>query len=1404
MKKVILLLLTLVLTLTLIPTNETHAYPEPEILTSPGEFRATWITHFIGSMPAYSTEQNFKSEVNSILNNMEANNLNVAIVHLRTHNNALYKSEINPVASWFATVDFDVFDPMAYFIEEAHKRGIEFHAWLNPYRVLSIYQRGTIPASNPQSNPANLLSNKEGTAHILNPALPVVREHVVNTILEIIENYNVDAIHFDDYFYMDMKNGSILNDPDQALFLSDPLGQPNTAVGKANWRRAQINTFIEQASEAIKDFNQANDRYVQFGISPTGIYRNGDGIVTYDQDGKPITNGSNTLGQEHYASYLFADTVHWISEGWLDYILPQSYWASTHSLAAFDKVMGWWDKVVRYLDVNLYSGIGLYLADAGSASNVYSWRDNPEEFSNQMEFLHSLESNKGFSIYSYNMVRDAGLNYGRPSQANLFNARDDYFSTKTVLPPLKSMTPVYLPAVSNILHNPSNGTLTFDGHPEAKFYYIYKSSNPLTYEDPEIIDIISNDGNSTITWSSNDTTSSNYYGVRSISYTNHLSPAFESSVDAPLHTFNGVYDGVRFTSQVDLEFSSAHDIYYSLDGSTWESYSTPIRIISNGLNIIHYKALDTLGNESMTQVLTFYTDIKNEVLPTININGTTSGTSYLLGTQIEIESSDHDIWVKINHGAEGTWELYEGPITLTSRGNYAIYSKTIDAGGVESVEVQRNLSIVSAYSNPSVVLEGSGTNPNYESVQVTFSFDPNAPEPQYRINDGLWQYYTGPVLFDQIGNYTITYRNGLIEPIFTRTFNIIEVLDEPTLEITGDGVDPNYDWLEITINFDPNAPEPRYRMNGGSWIQYLEPILFEQVGHYTIEYRNGPLEPIYNKVFNIVEGPGEVTVGIEGNLVDDTYIGPVTVTLTPDNSADTIEYRLYNGQNWTTWFNYTSPITLSTTARHRVKYRVTSMSGIVSEEVEVKIKVDIPITEDNPFVVRNGQNVYYYQTNTPVALPTTYTEKDKEIRAVWVATVANIDISQYDNEENYKKQIIDILERMKELKFNTMFFQTRPMNDSFYPSEYAPMSRFLSGTEGVGVGWDVLEFLIKEAHVRGIEVHAWMNPYRVASGSTASIGDQLALLHDSNFAKQNPSYVVQDKNGALILNPGIPEVREYLYNIVDELMENYAIDGVHFDDYFYSYSGTEDSQDADAFLNYNPNNLSLDDWRRENVNMFVKNIFERVEAHNKDNNMHVKFGISPFGIWRNKTQDALGSNSQGLSSYSAQYADSRKWVKEGWLHYIIPQLYWQFDHSTARFADLVDWWVDVVKDTNVDLIIGQGFYRYAENSNNWTNESEFLEQLRYMSQYDEIIGSSIFSYKTLNSNHRLVNAALTRLGNHYWTKNVEHTWETHMNDVEPTPEPTPVNFDITIFLSAISTFVVLLGVVIFIVVKKKR
>src|SRR5690554_1478879 len=942
MKKVILLLLTIALTLTLIPKNDVHAFPEPEILSEPGEFRATWITHVVGSMPAYSSEAGFKNDVNAILNNMEANNLNVAIVHLRTHNNALYKSEINPVASWFSTVDFDTFDPMAYFIEESHKRGIEFHAWLNPYRVSTAYQRGDMPAENPQSNPANILSNATGTAHILNPALPNVRDHVVDTILEIIENYDVDAIHFDDYFYMDFANGSILNDPDQSHFLANPNGHPNTVAGKSNWRREQINLFIEQASNAITDFNQNNNRYVQFGISPTGIHSNGDGVVTYDEDGKPITTGSQTNGQNHYASYLFADSVHWISEGWLDYILPQSYWALSHPIASYTKVMGWWDKVVRYLDVNLYSGIGIYLADASAASNVYSWRDNPEEFTNQLDFLDTLSNVQGFSIYSYNMVRDAGFNLNRPSQANLENARLSKFPTKTVLPELKSMTPVELPSVSNISHNATNGLLTFDAQSDAKFYYIYKSSNTLTYEHEQIIDVIPNDGSTTISWDSLDLTNDNYYGVRALSYTNHLSPISMSDVEVPTHTFTGTYDGIKFTSAVTLELTSTDDILYSFDGAVWQDYTAPISVISNGSHEIYYKAVDSELNESDIYVTRFEVSIVNNVLPIITINGTLSDTSYISGATVEITAPENDIWVKINHGSPGEWVPYTGPIELTSTGNYAVFAKTIAAGGVESAEVQQNLRIVSNY-------------------------------------------------------------------------------DAPTIETAGDGIDPDYEWLEITIIFDENAPEPRLRVNGGAWMQYTEPLLFEQVGNYTLEYRNGPTEAIFSKSFRIVEAPGEVIMTLEGASEDGIYIEPVIVTLETTKQADTISYRVYNGSNWSDWQPYTGSFTLTNNANYRVAYKAVAPSGAESDEVEERIRVNIPITEDNPFVIRNGENVYYYQTNTPVELPTTYLEKQQEVRAIWVATVANIDIAQYSNESDYKEALISILDRMKALNFNTMF-----------------------------------------------------------------------------------------------------------------------------------------------------------------------------------------------------------------------------------------------------------------------------------------------------------------------------------------------------------------------------------------------
>src|SRR5690606_1568030 len=197
------------------------------------------------------------------------------------------------------------------------------------------------------------------------------------------------------------------------------------------------------------------------------------------------------------------------------------------------------------------------------------------------------------------------------------------------------------------------------------------------------------------------------------------------------------------------------------------------------------------------------------------------------------------------------------------------------------------------------------------------------------------------------------------------------------------------------------------------------------------------------------------------------YVSPTILSFVAQ-AGNTIKYRMHNGVSWGSWTTYTEPLTFNYNGTFTVQYKAVNAGGIESEVEEVRIRMNMPYNEDNQYVIRDGQFVYYYNTQTPVELPTTYTEKDEEIRAVWVATVSNIDIGLHTSQADYKAKIVSILNRLSALNFNTIFFQTRPMNDSFYPSEFAPFSRYLTGTEGVDPGWDVFEYLITEAHKRGI------------------------------------------------------------------------------------------------------------------------------------------------------------------------------------------------------------------------------------------------------------------------------------------------------------------------------------------------
>ena len=360
--------------------------------------------------------------------------------------------------------------------------------------------------------------------------------------------------------------------------------------------------------------------------------------------------------------------------------------------------------------------------------------------------------------------------------------------------------------------------------------------------------------------------------------------------------------------------------------------------------------------------------------------------------------------------------------------------------------------------------------------------------------------------------------------------------------------------------------------------------------------------------------------------------------------------------------------------------------------------------------------------------------EDGEMRGVWVSTVSNLDwpeVGVYD-EKVQKELLKEKFDFIEEQNMNTIFFQVRPMGDALYESSYAPWSKYLTGSLGKYPGYDPLEFAVYEAHKRGLEIQAWFNPFRIDSNSeNFSIDNYITELPKESPLKSHPEWIVK-YNNYHYLDAGIPEVREYVINTIIEVVKNYNIDGVVLDDYFYPYpSGGIEFPDDDTYEKYGEDFASRDDWRRNNINSFISELYRKI----KETNEKVKFGVSPFGIWRNG-EVVGGSNTSGLSSYDDVYVDSRKWIQEGWIDYIIPQIYWQFDYKSAPFATLVDWWANQVENTNVKLYIGHAAYKINDSSYGeaWLNGNEVINQVRYSRSNSNVNGSCFFRLKTLEEN----------------------------------------------------------------------
>ncbi len=362
----------------------------------------------------------------------------------------------------------------------------------------------------------------------------------------------------------------------------------------------------------------------------------------------------------------------------------------------------------------------------------------------------------------------------------------------------------------------------------------------------------------------------------------------------------------------------------------------------------------------------------------------------------------------------------------------------------------------------------------------------------------------------------------------------------------------------------------------------------------------------------------------------------------------------------------------------------------------------------------------------------------EEFRGVWIATVANIDWPKHpeDDVTKKKKDFIAILDYYQKLNFNAAIVQVRTAGDAFYETDLAPWSKYISGKEGEAPKdfEHPLKWMIDETHKHGMEFHAWLNPYR------ATVNLDTTTLANSHDFYQHRDWMVK-YGQKYYYNPGLPEVRNKFNLIIKELVSNYEVDAIHFDDYFYPYKMEgEVFEDASTFSQYGLPSQSLDDWRRSNVDSLVSNAHKTIKATKS----WVQFGISPFGVWKNKSTDPRGSDTQaGQTTFEDLYANPLLWVQKGWLDYLAPQVYWSMDYPVASHRKITTWWDQATPNTN--LYIGNGAYKIKNNSDKaWNKTNEIPKQLKFSRNLEHVNGNIFFSAKSLMGTHEKVNQKLER------------------------------------------------------------
>lgn len=352
-------------------------------------------------------------------------------------------------------------------------------------------------------------------------------------------------------------------------------------------------------------------------------------------------------------------------------------------------------------------------------------------------------------------------------------------------------------------------------------------------------------------------------------------------------------------------------------------------------------------------------------------------------------------------------------------------------------------------------------------------------------------------------------------------------------------------------------------------------------------------------------------------------------------------------------------------------------------------------------------------------------QQGSEFRGVWIATVANIDWPPSNaGTEAQKADFIRQLDLHKRNGMNAVIVQVRPSGDAFYPSPYEPWSQWLTGVQGRAPVpfYDPLAFMIQEAHKRGMEFHAWLNPYR----AEFSIGK--SSIAQDNMLRKRPDWFLT-YGSTKYFDPSNKEVQHFVIEVIRDIVKRYDVDAIHMDDYFYPYPVGGKPFPDDYAYSKSGSRLSRDDWRRSNVDSIIKNINIAV----KQIKPYVKFGISPFSVWRNGKDDTQGSDSKaGITNFDNLYADILLWLRKGWIDYVTPQLYREINDPLIAYEKLVDWWS--AHSFGRHVYIGHGIYRAYEKNANWKNPAQIPDQIKKVRNTPGIHGSVYFSSKSFDKN----------------------------------------------------------------------